>query len=68
MLRSVLFLTFAFSAHLTREVLSEQVGVGVLCCTQELSKQVGVGGKLCSVVHMICRSKLCLVCLLLVHN
>ena len=30
-LRSVLFLAFAFSAHLTREVLSEQVGVGVLC-------------------------------------
>ena len=24
-------------------MLSEQVGVGVLCCTQELSKQVGVG-------------------------
>ena len=37
-LRSVLFLTFAVSAHLTRAVLSKQVGVGVLCCTQELSE------------------------------
>ena len=52
MLRSVLFLAFVVSAHLTRVVLSEQVGVGGLSC----------------VVHKSCRSKLCLVCLLLVHN
>ena len=51
-LRSVLFLAFVVSAHLTRVVLSEQVGVGGLSC----------------VVHKSCRSKLCLVCLLLVHN
>ena len=36
----VLYTGIVFSAHSTREVLSEQVGVGVgvLCCTQELSK------------------------------
>ena len=40
-LRSVLFLTFAVIAHLTRAVLSEQVGVGV-------------GGWLSCVVHWNC--------------
>ena len=51
MLRSVLFLAVAVSAHLTREVLSEQVGVGVLFC----------------VVHKSCRSRLVLLvsCVLL---
>ena len=39
----------------------------MFCCTQELSEKVGVGGKLCSVVHKSCRSRLVLVvsCVLL---